>query len=667
MNISKELKDNFFIYADAVNNERAFPDVRDGLKTVQRACLWEMSNKGYSSKKPHVKCAKVSGGVIANYHPHGDQSAYDAMVRMSQPWINNIPEIDWHGGNGSQLGGPEAAASRYTECRLSEAVEDGYFGNIKKNTVDFISNFSEDDEWPSVFPSVFPRLFVNGSQGIGYTIAQEWEPGNLNEFTEQVLNFLKTHSVNCNKIFPDYPSGGVIVNKKDIHKIYETGKGTVILRAKTEIDRNIIKITEMPYQVYAEPVISAIKDLVNASTVTGIEDICNKSDDNGLLIEIECSEDPQIILNKLFKLTDLQVSFSANQMALVNGVPKMLTLAEYIEQYVNFNKECLTREYKYDLDKSLAREEILQGLVKAISISSKVIATIRMSKTSSEAVKNLVEINHFTENQAKAIVDMKLGRLANLEVVNLENELKEVQAVITNCKAILDSDKNLQKEFVRRLKEFTNKYGWERRSEVIDVDLAVERKTTQRIKKSAETYVITLSDDNTIRRIKLVNYKGKEDLNTIRATVKDKVILISEKGILYRMPVKKIALSTSKSTGTSLNEFYPDKIIKLINEGEEFFFISKYGRVKRVSGEVIFKISKLTGTTIMKLDEGDSLINVYSVVCNDSFRISTDRREYQIKVKDFDFRGKSAGDVACASAFKGSKGKNNNIKKVVKI
>ena len=669
MDITKELRDDFFIYADEVNQSRAFPDVRDGLKPSQRAALWEMYDKGYSSNKPHVKCAKVSGGVIANYHPHGDQSVYDAMVRMSQPWVNNIPEIDWHGGNGSQLGGPEAAASRYTECRLSEAVEEGYFSNIKKKNVDFIPNFSEDLEWPSVFPSIFPRLFVNGSQGIGYTIAQEWEPGNIKEFTEQVLKFIKTNSVNCKNIYPDYPSGGVIINKKDIHKIYETGKGNIILRAKTEIDQNIIKITELPYQIYAEPVISKIKDLVNDGVITGIEDICNKSDDNGLLIEIECSDDPIVILNRLFKLTDLQVTFSANQMALVNGVPEMLTLKDYIKQYVDFNTECLRREYKYDLDKAQERDEIVSGLIRALSFIDDVILTIKQSKTSVQAVANLVMTYSFTEVQAKAIVDMKLGKLANMEVDALNKEHLELRATIDFCEGRLRDEDLIKDDFIKRLKEFTKKYGWDRRTLVTDIDIVEERKTIKAKKKSVESYIIALTADNFIKKIKLVDFKPKSNIvMSLKATTKEKVILISEKGILYRMPVKKISLSTAKSTGTSLSEYYPDKIIGLFcSEDKDLFFISKYGRVKKLSKDIVYKINKLAGTTVMKLDEGDVLINVFSVSGSDSYRVNTNKREFKVKVEDIPYKGKSAGGTALASAFKGGKGKTNNIIKVEKI
>ena len=285
INILDEMKQDFLIYAAEVNNNRSFCDARDGLKPAQRAALYTMFNKGFTADKPHVKSAKVSGAIIGELWPHSDASAYETFVRMSQPWLNNICEVDFHGANGSLLGGPEAASSRYTECRLSKAAEDGLFKNIKKNVVDMIPNFSEDMMWPSVFPAIFPRF--------GYTIAQEWEPGNLNEFVAKVKQYISKKKITFTDIYPDFPTGGTIINKKDLADIYKTGKGKVILRGKTEILGKYINIYELPYQVYAEPFIQKVKDLVNSDILLGVEDICNKSDDNGLFIEIECSGDPK--------------------------------------------------------------------------------------------------------------------------------------------------------------------------------------------------------------------------------------------------------------------------------------------------------------------------------------------------------------------------------------
>ena len=326
IDICKELHQNFIDYAYECNSQRAFPDARDGLKPGQRAALWEMFIKGYSSSKPHVKSAKISGGVIGSWWPHGDSSVYDTFARMSQPWINNVPEVDWHGANGSQVGGPECASARYTEARLAKAVEEGYFSNIKKNTVPMILNFSEDEEWPEVFPAIFPRLMVNGSQGIGVTIANHWAPNNLGEVANKIIEYLDTNKVSCDDIYPDFPSGGQIINRKDLAEIYKTGKGKIILRGKVEISGESILITELPYQVYVEPFIDEIKELVNKEEITGIRDIYNKSDKHRLLIEIECDKSPATILRILFGKTSLQKSYNPNQYALVGKTPQLLNL-----------------------------------------------------------------------------------------------------------------------------------------------------------------------------------------------------------------------------------------------------------------------------------------------------------------------------------------------------
>ena len=663
----KEIHDDFIVYAKEVNEERAFPDARDGLKPSQRACLWEMFTKGYTSNKPHVKSAKVDGGVIASWHPHG--SEYSTFARMSQDWVNNIPEVDWHGANGSQLGGPQPAASRYTECRLAKASEDGFFSNIKKNVVDFKLNFSEDLEWPTVLPAIFPRLFINGSQGIGYTIAQEWELGNLREFTEKVRSYLKTKKVNCNDIYPDYPTGGIIINKKDIHTIYETGKGSVILRAKTEIEDNIIKITELPYQVYAEPLIQEIKDLVNSEKIIGIEDIYNKSGDTGLLIEIECSEDPDYILNRLFKLTDLQCTFSANQMALVNGIPEMLTLEDYIKVYLNHNLECIKREYEFDLKKATDRKEIVDGLIKAIQSIDSIIVEIKKSKSSDDAKNNLVKKFGFTENQAKAIVDMRLGKLAHLEGVELNKEAKELDKTINDCNKILASDKLREKELIKRLDDFTNKYGLNRRTQVTDIDTKEEKAQVTKVIKPKEEYMIILSDDNMIKRIKLSSYSNRGNRNNMVKTIKtlkvsagSKIVLISNLGKMYKLPVNKIAFGMMGSSGSYLPELLnlkPSLVVgggvgfiegeKIINifstETDKDFmvFITKNGLIKKMNH--CLGLSKSTGAVVMKLDSQDEVISVDLYNDSDKIELKTSKRDLTLKVNDLKAKGRGAGGV----------------------
>ena len=653
INILDEMKNDFLVYATEVNNNRSFCDARDGLKPGMRATLYDMFCSGHFSNKPHVKCAKVTGSTISKLWPHGDASIYEVLVRMSQPWVNNLPEIDFHGANGSLLGGTEAASSRYTECRLAKVVEDGYFLNIKKNVVDMIPNFSEDMLWPAVFPAIFPRLFVNGSQGIGYTIAQEWEPGNLNEFVTKVKQYISKKKITFNDIYPDYPTGGIIINKKDLSEIYKTGRGKVILRGKTEILGKYINIYELPYQVYAEPFIQKIKDLVNAGTLTGIEDICNKSDDNGLFIEIECSVDPKLVLNKLYKLTDLQVTFNANQMALVKGIPQMLNLQDYIKVYIEHNINCLVREYTFDKEKAENRLEIVDGLLKALSMIDEVIKVIKSSKSAELAKEKLITKFKFTDDQAKAIINMKLGKLTNLEQQELVNEQKELKAIIDNCNLILNSTELQNKEFLKRLNEFTKKFGWERRTEVIDVDLEEEKQTLKQ-EKQEEKFIIILDNEGKIRKISSqifnVNKLNKTDIKFIEINKKDRFVLISNKGTMYKCEEKTLNANVKQNLSGTLFTCLEknEKIINIFTglENKDYlFFITKCGLAKKIEANIVFGLTKLAGAPVMKVNDKDEIIYCENVNDDSSIKAIYNKKNKLIEVKNFIAKGRTAGGV----------------------
>lgn len=469
INILDELHNNFVDYAYEVNSQRSFPSALDGLKPGQRACLWEMFVKGFSSNKPHVKSAKISGSVIAELWPHSNDAIYETFVRMSQPWVNNIALVDWHGANGSIKGGPDAASERYTEARLAKVAEDAFFTNVKKDAVDFIPNFSEDVFWPEVFPALFPVLGVNGSTGIGYTLANNWLPNNLNELTEKVKEFIKTKKVSTSGIYPDFPTGGIIVNKSEIESIYKTGLGKCVLRGVASIEGNVISITELPYQIYVEPFVNEIKDSIASGKITGIKDVINKCDKNNLLIEIECDSRPELVLQKLYKSTDLEITLNANQYAMITKVPVLLNLQEYIKAYVNHNLDCLKREYEFDLKKAQERLEIVVGLLKALIDIDKIIKLIKGSKDSAEAKVKLMKLK-FTERQAQAILDMRLARLAHLESIELEQEKKELEKNIKNLESLIKSPTKLKNEFLKRLEDFTTKYGWKRRTKVEQVE-----------------------------------------------------------------------------------------------------------------------------------------------------------------------------------------------------
>ena len=649
IDICRELSQNFIDFAYEANSQRAFPDARDGLKPGQRACLWEMFVKGYASNKPHVKSAKISGGVVATWWPHGDVAIYDTFTRMSQPWINNIPEVDWHGNNGNIISGPEGAAQRYTEARLSKPIEEGMFHAVKKNTVPMIQNFSEDDEWPEVLPALMPRLLVNGSQGIGVAVAQVWCPYNLREVVDVIDDYISTGTLNSDTLYPDFPSGGVIINQKDLSAIHKTGKGKIILRGKADITGNIIKITALPYQTYVEPFIDNIKTLVEKEELTGIKDIYNKTDlKAGLLIEIECDLSPLTVLNKLYQMTDLQKTYNPNQTALVSKTPQLLTLKQYLDIYINHNIECIKKEFNFDLEKAQIKLEVAEGLLKALEDIDNIIALIKASESSTKAKEALMVKYNFTERQAKAIIDMKLGRLAHLEAVEIEKEREEQQAIVDHCNFILAATENQQHEFLNRLKEFAQKHGHPRRTEVTQITATKEEKEIQFVEP--EKCVVVLTEAGTIKRIPTTSFraqkrngkgvKTQEDITSmvLRTNTIDNLMIFSNSGQMYRLLVNDIPSGTNTTKGT------PVKALVSMEPGEEpatmysiyrdtdakyVLFVTKNGIVKKTTLEEYTNTKKKNGIGAISLREGDSLAAV-SLVKDEPLIIIT-KQGYMIK------------------------------------
>lgn len=630
MNINHELSQNFLDFSYEANCQRAFADARDGLKPGQRACLWEMFIKGYSSSKPFVKSAKISGGVIATWWPHGDTAIYETFARMSQNWINNIPEVDWHGANGSiQISG-DPAANRYTEARLAKTTEDGLLYGIKKNNVPMKMNFSEDEEWPEVFPAIYPRLLVNGCQGIGSTIANVWLPHSLDEIAESISRYIETGNIDYTKLAPSFPTGGVIINKKDLHTIYETGKGKVILRGKTEIKGNYIYITEMPYQVYVEPFIDSIKTLINKEELKGISNILNKSNKKQLLIEIECDGAPLTVLNQLYLKTDLQKSFSANQYALVGKTPKLLTYKEYIDIFLNHNYECIKNESIYDLDKSKKRLEIVEGLIRALEDIDNIIALIKKSDNSSNAVQNLIKVYSFTENQAQAIVNMRLGKLAHLEKVELNEEKKDLTSTIEDCTDTINNIDKRKKIFIDRFNSFVKKYPNPRKTELTQID-PPSKEDKEIVNVEPEKCVVIMTEGGTIKRIPTASYrpqkrngKGVKSQNDItscvlRTNTIDSLMIFSDKGVMYRLLVNDIPVGTNSSNGQSVKNLVnmsadenPATMYSIYRDtdAEYVLFTTKNGLVKKTALDEYVKTKKKTGIAAINLREGDSLSSV---------------------------------------------------------
>ena len=641
IDILQELHQNAIDFAYEANSQRAFADARDGLKPGQRACLWEFYSKGYNSNKPHVKSAKVAGGVIASWWPHGDTAIYETFARMSQPWINNIPEVGWHGANGNQIIGNAVASSRYTEARLSPAAEEGMFVGMKKNPVPMITNFSEDDEWPEVLPALLPRLLVNGCQGIGYTLANHWACYNLNEIKEVIMNYLSSGEINYSGLYPDYPTGGIIINKPDLEEINRTGKGKIVLRAKTEISGNSILITELPYQVFVEPLIDSIKELIEKEEIKDIQEIYNKSDKTKLLIEIIC-DNPNATLQNLFRLTDLQKTYNPNQYALVGKTPKLLNLKDYLDIYINHNLNCIQKEYQFDLEKALTRKEIVDGLIKALEDIDNIIETIKKSDSSTHAKVRLQEIYNFTENQAKAIVDMKLGRLAHLEKIELNEEKAELEKTIENCNTMINSEEARKTLYLARLSAYCKKYGKERKTQVTYIAPPTkEEKEIQYVEP--EKCVVIMTESGLIKRVPTASYrtqkkngkgiKSTDDIvsTIIRTNTIDSLMVFTNMGTMYRLLVDSIPAGTNSTKGTpisSLITMEPGEKATTIysiyrdTEAQYILFVSKSGLVKKTALDEYINTKKKNGVAAMKLREGDSIAAISLIKDEDVLLVS---------------------------------------------
>ena len=629
IDICKELHQNAIDFAYEANSQRAFADARDGLKPGQRACLWEMYIKGYASNKPHVKSAKIDGGVAATWWPHGTTAIYETFARMSQSWINNIPEVDWHGANGNQVIGSVPAADRYTEARLSKAAEDGMLQGLKKNNVPMIPNFSEDEEWPEVLPSIMPRLMVNGCQGIGYTVANTWLPHNLKELSYIIHKYVETGEIDYANIHPDFPSGGIIINKDELSNIYTTGKGKVVLRGKTEIKGNNILITELPYQVYVEPLMEEIKELRLKDEITGIDEIYNKCDKKRLLIEIECSESPQKVLAQLYQWTSLQKSYNPNQYALVSKTPKLLNLKQYLDIYINHNLECIKREYEFDLVKAKARKEIVEGLVKALEDIDNIIALIKNSESSAKAKEALIKTYAFTENQAKAILDMKLSKLAHLEKVELNDELIQLTSDIQKYTDIISKRERLVLEFEDRLEKFVQKYGTNRKTELIQIAASTKEEKELELVEP-EKCVVVMTESGYIKRVPIASFrtqkrngkgvKTQDDITSmvIRTNTVDSLMIFTTLGKMYRLLVNDIPVGNNTAKGVSIKGLVameakeePSVIYSIYRDTEAkyVFFTTKMGLVKKTNLEEYCKTKKSNGIIAINLKEGDELIS----------------------------------------------------------
>lgn len=632
--------DRFGRYSKYIIQDRAIPDVRDGLKPVQRRILYAMYDAGNTPDKGYRKSAKTVGDVMGNYHPHGDSSIYEGMVRMAQPWKMGHMLIDGHGNWGSIDDDP-AAAMRYTEARLSPIAME-LLRDIEKRTVSFKDNFDNTTKEPVVLPSRYPNLLVNGVSGISSGFATEIPPHNLREVINACMAVMDNPAIELEQLMaivkgPDFPTGGLIMGEEGIRDAYRTGKGRIYHRSKTAIEdmkggRQQIVITEIPYQVVKSRLVTAMENIRIEKKVEGIAEVRDESGRNGLRIVIELKKeaDAQGILAYLLKKTDLQVAYNFNMVAIVNKTPMQLGLKAMLDAYIAHQKEVVTFRSQYELEKAEDRAHVLEGLAKALNILDEVIAAIKASKNRQDAQNNLVAQFGFSERQADAILTLQLYRLTNLEITSIEKELRDIQKKIAYLRSILDSEKKLIGVIKDELTEIREKYAIERRS---DIQGEVEElKVNLEVIVAAEDVFVTLSQDGYIKRTsklsftrsggELANAGVKEgdvirtliDVNTI-----DQLLLFTRKGNYYQLPVHLIPEFKWKDTGTAVVNVVPmpkdDSIVSVIPikdfeaPGRSLVFVTKRGQVKR-SELKDYKSTRSTAIAAVKVGEGDDVLRV---------------------------------------------------------
>ena len=659
----KELSTNFIEYAASVNSDRAIPNATDGLKPVAKRILYGAFTGGRTSNKPHVKCAKIVGDVMGSYHPHGDSSIYGALVRLAQDWVMRYPLIDFHGNVGNQAGdGP--AAPRYTEARLSKLTEDGMLQGLKKNNVNFIPNYDETTEEPVELPSIFPNLLCNPNSGIGVAMACSWAPHNLGEVAAAINQYLAGEEPILPG--PDFPTGGVIINSKDIPAIMRTGHGSVKVRGKFEIDKQKIIFTEIPYGTSIEGLMNEIGEVSDSKEIEGIDNIRDESNKKGVRIVIECDKgiNPASIVNKLFAKTNLQSSFSYNQVALVDKVPTELNLKDCIKIYVDYNIECIIRETKFDLNKAIDRLEIVNGLLRALEDIDNIIALIKKSENATAAKEALIEKYQFTENQAKAILAMRLSSLAKLEKVELEKEARELENKITDLKNILSSEERQKDILKSRLADLVKKYGDARRTELTHIEIKPEDKVIEEV--TPEDCVVILSQSGDIKRVPKNNFKvqrkngkgvkTKDDviMSTISTNTIDNLLIFTKKGKMFKILVDEVPVGTNVSkgshVGTLINMDQDDEVIAITslarsNTAKYVVFFTKRGLMKKTLLSEYTTIKRSTGIAAIKINEGDSIANVEFINEEDILVITKNGMSIHFESKNVNSVGRIAAGV----------------------
>ena len=630
-----EVEQSFLDYSLSVITDRALPSTEDGLKPVARRILYDMFDKGYMNNKKFVKCAQPVGDTMGRFHPHGDSSIYGALVWLSQPWNMRYPLISFHGNNGSR-DGDVPAAYRYTECKLSPLGEE-MLSDIKKNSVDWMPAYTDEENEPVYLPGKIPNLIVNGTSGIAVAMACSFAPHNLNEIMDAAIHVLNNPSCEVKELLnyikgPDFPTGGTVINKDELPTAYLTGKGRARIRGEYTIESNkgkdTIVFTSIPYKVSKEKLIVVIDDLCEKGEINGVVSIRDESNKDGVRFVVELAKgvSSEPVIAKLFKMTDLETTYSYNQVALVDKVPRMLNIKQLIEKYIEHQRDVMLRKTQFDADKIKAKIHILEGLLKALEDIDNVIQLIKSSESASTANILLRHKYLLTEVQAKAILDMKLARLAKLEKIELQNEKNDLVNELERLNAILS---NPVPEMEKLFTELKKKYGDERRTTITQVVTSKEEKEIEFVEP--EKCVVVMTEGGLIKRVPTSSFrtqrrngkgvKTQDDITSavIRTNTIDSLMIFSNQGRMYRLLVNDIPVGTNTTKGQSVKSLIametseePAVIYSIYRDTDAKYvlFVTKNGIVKKTALEEYVKTKKKTGIAAINLRDGDELAAV---------------------------------------------------------
>lgn len=622
----------FGAYAKEIIQDRAIPDVRDGLKPVQRRILYAMYKAGNTWDKPHIKCAATVGDVLGKFHPHGDSSVYDAMVRMSQWWKQNEVLVDIHGNNGS-MDGDSAAAYRYTEARLGK-ISNELLCDLDKDTVEWAPNFDDRFLEPTVLPAKYPNLLVNGTNGISAGYATNIPPHNLGEIIDATIKRIESPNCHFETILdivkgPDFPTGGIVEGKKGIIDAFKTGKGKVIVKSKVEFKKDKgkdqILITEIPFDVNKATLVNKIDSIRIDKKIEGISEVRDESDRDGLriVVDLKSGANKDLILNYLYKNTELQISYSYNMVSIVNRRPMTLGIIEIIDAYIKHQTEVIRRRTNFDLKNALLRYEILEGLVKVMSILDEVIKIIRASKNKSDAKNNLVKEFAFTERQADAIVMLQLYKLTNTDVTLVLEEKEELAKKIDLLKRILASDEALKRVIVNELKQVKHNYAHPRKTKIVDEVTEIKIDVTKMIPK--ENVIVVVTNEGYVKRVSPKSYSTADGETTLKpgdyitglfeTTTLDTLLLFTNLGNYLYVPIHKIFEGKWKELGKHISNLIPlaenEYIINsFVLEDKNLTLVTKNGMVKQINMKELIVNRYSKSLTAMKLKDNDELVNV---------------------------------------------------------